>query len=305
MRRGLLGLALVAGFALVAAPALASTAAEPRFGPVSSGIYPGMATQTKDAFCTANFAFVDADADVYFGQSAHCARKAQKEVPMPNGCTFGSLPLGTKVALADSGVQGTMVYSSWLAMQKAKETDVFACTDNDFALIKVPRWARNQVNPSIPLFGGPTGLNTTGTQPGDAVVGYGNSPSREDLEDVKPKQSVSVGTVNEGWRHLIYSVTPGIPGDSGGPYLDAEGRALGSLSVLVLNPAPASNAITDIHRALEYAKKHSGIKGLRLAKGTETFQGPSVASPLLNQAPTPPATIAPPRSAVARRGRRR
>ena len=137
--------------------------------------------------------------------------------------------------------------------------------------------------------------NTQGTHPGDTVIGYGNSPTRQDISDLKPKQSVSIGTVSDGWSHLIYSANPGIPGDSGGPYLDAQGRALGSLSRMVLGPSPAANVITDIHKALEYAKKHSGIKGLRLALGTEKFQGSTVANPLLNQAPTltPPKAQAP------------
>lgn len=293
---GRLGLPLALGLVLVAAPARANDTRpdpSPRFGPVNAGIFPGVQSRTAKTFCTVNFVFTDAAANVYFGQSAHCARTAlKKEAAQPNGCTFGSKKLGTKVTFVDSRVTGRLVYSSWLAMQKVDEQDPHACIANDFALVEVPRYAHNQVNPTMPLFGGPTGLNTTGTQPGDTVLGYGNSPTRQDISDLKPKQSVSVGDAQGGWAHLIYSATPGIPGDSGGPYLDAEGRALGSLSTLVLGPAPAANSITDIHLALEYAKKHSGIKGLRLAKGTEKFNGPSVANPLLNQLPalTPPTT---------------
>lgn len=288
-----LGVPLALGLLLPAGPARADAGGtpEPRFGPVSSGIFPGVQTRTEKTFCTVNFVFTDARANVYFGQSAHCARTALvQEAAEPNGCTFGSRPLGTRVTFVDSRVTGTLAYSSWLAMQKVKETDRFACADNDFALVKVPRFAHKQVNPSMPLFGGPTGLNTTGTQAGDTVVGYGNSPTRQDLSDLKPKQSVSTGTVDDGWAHLLYSATPGIPGDSGGPYLDSQGRALGSLSRMVLGPSPAANSITDINRALAYARKHSGIKGLRLAQGTEKFNGPSVANPLLNQLPalTPP-----------------
>ncbi len=291
-RSGLLGLSMSLGLVLSAAPAHAGTAGaspQPRFGPVTSGIFPGVQSRTVNSMCTVNFVFTDAAANVYFGQSAHCARTAlKKEAAQPNGCTFGSKPLGTKVTFVDSRVRGTMVYSSWLAMQKVDETDAFACADNDFALVKIPRYAHNQVNPTMPLFGGPTGLNTEGTQPGDTVLGYGNSPTRQDLSDLKPKQSVSIGDAHDGWSHLIYSATPGIPGDSGGPYLDAQGRALGSLSTLVLGPAPLANSITDINKALAYAQKHSGIKGLRLAEGTEKFQGPTVANPTLNQVPTPP-----------------
>jgi hypothetical protein len=293
-RIGLLGVPLIAGLLLPPGTARAAGEPEPDFGPVSAGIFPGVQSRTDKTFCTVNFVFTDAKANVYFGQSAHCSRtELKEEAAQPNGCTFGSKPLGTRVTFVDSRVVGTLVYSSWLAMQRVGEKDLNACVDNDFALVKVPRFAHNQVNPSMPLFGGPTGLNTAGTQPGDTVVGYGNSPTRQDLSDLKPKQSVSVGTVDGGWAHLIYSATPGIPGDSGGPYLDADGRALGSLSRMVLGPSPAANSITDIAKALEYAQRHSGIKGLRLAKGTEKFNGPTVANPLLNQLPalTPPGTV--------------
>ncbi|MGQ0844488.1 MAG: serine protease [Sporichthyaceae bacterium] len=292
-----MGLPLMAALVL-AAPASAAAAKappKPRFGPLASGLYVGMQTNTDGAFCTANFVFVDAAANLYFGQSAHCARKEQKEVAQPTGCTFGSKPLGTPVKFPDSNVTGELAYSSWLTMQKVREKDMNACVDNDFALVKVPRFAHNQVNPTMPLFYGPSGLNTGGTTMGDTVVGFGNSPTRQGLSDVKPKQSVSVGTVQDGWAHLIYSATPGIPGDSGGPYLDAQGRALGSLSKMVLGPAPGANVITDINRALEYAKKHSGIEGLRLAKGTEKFRGAFVGNPLLGQVPTPPTGQATPR----------
>jgi hypothetical protein len=276
---------LAALAAILGAGAGAATAgARPDFGPPGSGIQPGVRTQTADTFCTANFVFYDAAGHIYLGQAAHCARQAlPKEAVQPNGCTFGSHPLGTPVKFGDAGVSGTLVYSSWLAMQRNGETDANACKDNDFALVEVPDYARDQVNPSMPLVGGPTGLNTTGTVFGDPVVGYGNSPTRQNLEDAKSKQTVAVGTIDGGWAHLIYPVNPGIPGDSGGPYLDPAGRALGSLATLVLFPAPASNNIVDIAHALDYARRFSGINGLDLAIGTEKFEGPSVLSPLLNQ----------------------
>jgi hypothetical protein len=274
----------------------AGAARPPHFGPDAAGIHPGVRTVTAGkTFCTANFVFYDAAGHFYLGQAAHCARvgTSDEKPGTGTGCTFASRPLGTPVTFEDSRVRGTLVYSSWSAMQGHHETDPSACKDNDFALVRVPDFARNQVNPSMPLFGGPTGLNYTGTKAGDTVLGYGNSPTRQDWDDVKPKQAVSAGDVDNGWAHLIYAHNPGIPGDSGGPYLDAAGRALGSLSTLVINPAPGSNSLTDLAKALAYAQRWSGIKGLRLATGTQKFAGPSIASPLANQ-------VMPPGGAVRR-----
>jgi hypothetical protein len=280
---------LAVGLALAPVPAAAADR-PPRFGPDAAGIHPGVRTVTAGkSFCTANFVFYDAAGHLYLGQAAHCARAAEDNhhASTDSGCTFTSRPLGTPVTFEDSRVRGKLVYSSWLTMQRHHETDRDACKDNDFALVRVPDYARNQVNPTMPLFGGPTGLNERGTKAGDTVLGYGNSPTRKDVDDVKPKQAVSAGDADHGWAHLIYAHNPGIPGDSGGPYIDAEGRALGSLSTLVVDPTPASNSLTDIAHALAYAQRWSGIKGLRLAIGTKKFQGASVAAPLANQVVPP------------------
>ena len=89
-----------------------------------------------------------------------------------NGCDTQSLPLGTKVtfneggSLVDEGTQvgtGTLAYSSWLTMQQVGETNADACAYNDLALVKVDAAYVDDVNPSIPFWGGPTGINTTGT----------------------------------------------------------------------------------------------------------------------------------------------
>jgi hypothetical protein len=66
-------------------------------------------------------------------------------------------------------------------------------------------------------------------------------------------------------------VTPGVPRDSGSAFLDADGKALGTLSTLGLAPLPASNNIGDISHELNYAKANSGISGLTLSLGTEPF----------------------------------
>jgi len=68
----------------------------------------------------------------------------------------------------------------------------------------------------------------------------------------------------------VYLLPPGVPGDSGGGFMDAQGRIVGVLVSLNSIP-PGSNGLSDLGRALAYAQKHSGLKGLQLVKGTETF----------------------------------
>jgi hypothetical protein len=231
-------------------------------------IHPGVVTLTKSAECTANFVYTAAG-HTFLGQAAHCSGTGQ--ATDTNGCTAKSLPLGTPVTILGSEVVGKLAYNSWLTMQSNGEKDENACAYNDLALIEIPDSALSKVNPSIPVFGGPTGLNTGGLQTGEAVESYGNSPLRQGIALLSPKTGTSIGDVGAGWSHSVYTLTPGIPGDSGSAFLDSSGRALGDLSTLSLAPTPLSNQVSDLAHELTYARAHSNLKDLRLVAGTESF----------------------------------
>jgi hypothetical protein len=265
--------ALAAAAALLAAGAQAvpASAAPPAWAPAAeASIHPGIMTDTAGGPCTANFVFTDAKGATYIGQAAHCA--LPESATDVNGCRSKSLPLGTGVGLGSSGVTGRMVYSSWLTMQERGEKDAAACANNDFALIRIPDEAVGEVNPSVPVFGGPTGVATGPLAYGDRVMTYGNSNLRGGIEAFSPQRGFAVGTGADGWYHLVYTVLPGVPGDSGSGFLDAQGRAFGDL--IDVNPfPPASNGVGDLSRQLAYARAHSGIAGLELVLGTERFTG--------------------------------
>jgi hypothetical protein len=241
-------------------------------------IHPGVQMYTEGAQCTANFVFTDGTGTTYVGYAAHCAGTGA--ATDTDGCDSGSLPLGTKVDFVEGGSlvsggtkvgSGTLAYSSWLTMQKLGETDPDTCAYNDLALVKVDAADVSKVNPSIPFWGGPVGINTTGTAPGDTVYSYGNSSLRGGITALSPKQGTSLGTEGNGWSHPVYTVTPGVPGDSGSAFLDAEGNALGVLSTLALAPLAGSNGVGDINHELTYAQQNSGLTGLTLVPGTEPF----------------------------------
>lgn len=262
-------LALAAACATVVLGGASSATAAPTWAPAGSAtVTPGVQTFTDGAQCTANFVFFDA-ADVYLGQAAHCSGTGG--ATETDGCDAGSLPLGTPVEVAGASRPGTLVYNSWLAMQARGETDPDTCQYNDFALIRLDPADHAKVNPSIPHWGGPTGTNTTGTSLLETVYSYGNSSLRGGLELLSPKQGVSLGTEAGGWNHPVYTVTPGIPGDSGSAFLDGSGRAVGVLSTLALAPLAGSNGVSDVHRALQYASR-SGGPVVTLATGTEAFR---------------------------------
>jgi hypothetical protein len=258
----------VAAVGFAPAPSAAAAPTTSWAPAASASIHPGIQTyDDKGAQCTANFVYTDRTGAVYIGQAAHCTSESGEL--SGSGCETPSSPLGSQVDLGNN-VKGTLAYSSWLAMQKAGEKSEDACLYNDFALIKVPASAKGMVNPSVPIFGGPTGINTAGLMTGDTVMGIGNSGLRGGAE--APLQGFSVTDDPSGWYHLVYVLPPGVPGDSGGGFMDADGRIVGVLVSLNSLP-PASNGLSDIGRALAYAQKHSGLKGLRLVQGTESFTG--------------------------------
>lgn len=288
-RRATGALAVLSGAALATAMIAASpasarpakTSVPAAWAPAATAaIHPGTMMYTEGAQCTANFVYTDSAANVYVGYAAHCAGLGT--ATDTNGCTSPSLPLGTKVtfndggSLVDEGTQvgsGTLVYSSWLTEKKLGTTDANTCAYNDLALVKVDAADAGKVNPSIPFWGGPTGIDTDGTAAGDRVYTYGNSSLRAGVSALSPHTGISLGddAADGGWSHPLYTVSPGIPGDSGSAFMSADGKAIGVLSTLGLAPLPASNNIGDIAKELAFAQANSGIAGLQLVNGTEPF----------------------------------
>ena len=242
-----------------------------------AAVHPGVVTETGGSgTCTANFVFTAGDR-VLLGQAAHCAGTGA--ATETDGCGSGTAPLGTEVTIHGSDGRdrtGTMVYSSWVAMRDAAERDPAACAYNDFALVEVDPADAGDVNPSVPFFGGPTGLHTGGLPAGTPLLTYGDSTIRMGVEALRPKAGTSAGPVGGGFGHQVYTATPGIPGDSGSGYLTADGRAVGVLSTLNLVPLPVSNGMTDLARAMRYAADH-GFADLELEPGTEPFAPDRVA----------------------------
>jgi len=240
-------------------------------------ITPGVQMYTAGAQCTANFVFTDARGRVYVGYAAHCAGLG--EATDTDGCEAGSLPLGTPVRFARGGTlagsgetlgRGRLAYSSWLTMGRRGTTAANPCAANDFALVRVGVTHERKVNPSVPFFGGPVGRGAVPAA-GARVVTYGSSSARP-TDLLSPKTGLSLGATYGGWGFDAYTLTPGIPGDSGSGLLDARGRAVGTLSTVALAPLPASNGVGSLARELDFARRTSGIAGLRLVPGTEPFR---------------------------------
>jgi hypothetical protein len=228
-------------------------------------VHPGVQVFTEGAQCTANFVF-QGSGGVYLGQAAHCSGTGG--ATETDGCTSGSLPIGTPVEVTGASRPGTLAYNSWLAMQASGESDPDTCAFNDFALIRIDPADVVRVNPSVPGFGGPTGVGSV-AGPGSTVYSYGNSSLRAGVTKLSPKQGVLVQNEGNGWSHNVVTLTPGVPGDSGSGFLNDSGGAVGVLSTLQLAPLAGSNGVGDLAKELAYMRSRSSLSDVQLVPGTQ------------------------------------
>lgn len=266
MNRGKLAVPVIV---LAVSVALVVPAASWAWAPAKSAtVHPGVQVFTAGAQCTSNFVFQEGSS-VYLGQAAHCSGTGgQTET---DGCSSGSLPLGTPVEVKGASKPGTLAYNSWLTMQADGEADPNTCAYNDLALIKLDSADVGSVNPSVPGFGGPTGVGTVGNL-GSTAYSYGNSELRGGITKLSPKQGIVVQNEGGGWSHIVITLTPGIPGDSGSGFLNGSGQAFGVLSTLQLAPLAGTNGVGDLGMELAYLRSHSPFTGLQLVPGTEPFK---------------------------------
>ncbi|MCU1661238.1 MAG: hypothetical protein JWR58_1303 [Pseudonocardia sp.] len=268
--------ALVAAAVLaVAGPASAATAAPAVPGQSSSAeaIAPGILMlspvgQGGANACTASFVF-KSGGTTYLGYAAHCAGTGPPTGL--SGCRETTLPLGSTV-LIDRGngasSSGRLAYSSWATMQQRGETDQSLCLLNDFALVALDGADAGAVDPSVPMLGGPTALDTDGLRSGEPVFSY-----QPNNGGIVVKEGKAVSDSGGGRSHRVNTTPPGRPGDSGSGYLDGNGRAFGVLSTQFLD-GTGTNGLTDLAMALTYANQYGGIGRVALVPGTKRFAPP-------------------------------
>jgi hypothetical protein len=233
---------------LVAADAPSASAA-PTWAPAATApIHPGVQTFTAGAQCTANFVFSDASNTVYIGQAAHCSGTGGNTAT--NGCTSGSLPIGTQVQVTGASQPGVMVYNSWLTMQGLGEADANTCQFNDLALIRLNPADFGKVNPSIPFWGGPNGIDGNGTVQGENVYSYGNSELRGGVSQLSPKQASASVTAAAAGATTCTPRRPGSPATWGARSSTRPARRWACSAPFRSRPSPARTAsVTSVARS--------------------------------------------------------
>lgn len=230
-------------------------------------IGPGTQMVTAGRVCTANFVFRDGTNRVFVGYAASCATRTA--VTGANTCSARSLPAGTTVRFADRGRTvgyGELRYSSLRAMRRAGVTDAATCAANDFALVLVRGAARRKVVPTMPYWGGPSGL---GSLPSVGTTVFGLSRASTAARMLPRAGAVTVG----GVRSITVSTPlPSTRAARGSGFLDGAGRAVG---ILTTSTASGENTVVSLARAVSYARSH-GVTGLRVVRGRDAFTGSAI-----------------------------
>ena len=233
----------------------------------SRRIEPGTQMITAGRACTANFVFRDPRHRVFVGYAASCATRTA--AIGGNACTARPLPLGARVRFADNGRTvgyGELRYSSLRALRRAGVTDSATCAANDFALVEVRGTARRRVDPTVPYWGGPSGLGAL-PQVGTTVFGLARpTPGGRTLPRAGSVTSSGAGTVT------VTTPLSSTRAARGSGFLDAAGRAVG---ILTASKASGENTVVSLAAVVAYARAH-GVAGLRVAHGHDAFTGSAV-----------------------------
>jgi hypothetical protein len=254
----------VLGALLAAVTVLAPTG--PATAASSGRLGPGTQLVTAGHLCAANFVFRDARHRVFLGYAASCATRTG--AGSADVTCARSLPLGTRVRLADRGRtvgHGVLRYSSFRTLHRAGLADAATCAANDFALVEVRGDLRRRVSPSVPYWGGPTGL---GALPGATAYVFGLArPTAGARTLPRAGQVTSAGASTASVTTLL----PSTGAARGSGFLDGAGRAVG---VLTRSTLTGDNTVVSLATAVGFARGH-GVPGLRVVRGG-AFSGAAV-----------------------------
>lgn len=195
---------------LIDVPDVTSIDAAAPFGLGSCpGVRPGAIVVTDTGVCSLNFLFTDAEENRYMGTAGHCILATSPLGGQDNG-EFSFAP-GDGPEARD--VEGNRIGDFVYAVQQDPK---------DFALILLDDDV--DASPQVCSFGGPTGINDE--QPGllepTLLSNYGNPLGLG--TGITAKTFVALGMPS---ADHVFATGAVLPGDSGGPVLDEEGRAVG------------------------------------------------------------------------------
>lgn len=244
--------------------------------PNDQQIRPGVEIVAAGSACTSNFLYRANDVTVFIGVAAHCFSPDSNDDSV-SPCEARNENIGfNQVDIENASQPGTLMYSSWRAMQdNGVPAGDALCDVNDFALVQIHPDDLDNIHPSAFVVGGPTALYTGLADVGDRVFSYGQSSLHFGVGDLEEKQGQISDITGGDWIYQITSDNPGLPGDSGSAVIHEDGRALGVLSTVGVRiglGSTVNNGVVNLEKALNYAKSGGFIPASTVLLTADTFE---------------------------------
>ncbi len=204
------------------------------------GVRPGARVQTDNGSCTLNFLFRGSDGERYMGTAGHCILST---LPISQNIGEQSFAAGEGPEARDG--DGNRIGEFTYAIQdNARDFGLVRLDDNVVA------------SPQVAQFGGPTGVNDELTTGPTTLSLFGNplgigGPLASGRTLLAPGGLPDPDTVG--------AIGVALPGDSGGPVLDEQGRAVEVLVSVELGlstiSSPGPIGITRLTRQVDQAER--------------------------------------------------
>jgi hypothetical protein len=176
--------------------------------------------------CTANFVWAAGSAR-YLGAAGHCFIPEGTTATHGPGADFN--PSGVVVSVCVSScsfggetgftLTGNLVQLGTVAY--ARQTAASGDIGNDFGVVAIPAALASMIRPSMPVFGGPTTVDTIAT--GEPVCHYGNGVIVGEAFVTMARVGVGGGSTADSWSGALAAA----PGDSGSAVVTCDANANG------------------------------------------------------------------------------
>lgn len=246
----------------------ATTAADRHWAPPAKAtVHPGVTVTIAGVKCVAGF-IVKQRHRVFLTLPASCSGVSDGQ-PV-DGCVSAQVPVGLKVPIEGARHRGTIAYSSFTEMQLSGERRINRCTNNSLTLIRIDRRDVKRTNPSLPVLGGPTGLQPDATAaPGQLTV----------LLSGAATTAQATSTTAGGWAHGLVIDGQADNLSVGSPVVDPDGKAVGMVTVVPFHGLAGESTVSDLARELRALRRTPGFHHVHLVKGTQDFRTASLPLP--------------------------
>jgi len=138
---------------------------------------------------------------------------------------------------------------------------------HDFDIVEIPEGPCDAVDPSLPQFGGPTGVEDGAVPEGETVRQYGAGVGNGEVFPTMASRGVSEG--NLGFENRWYAGIRATPGDSGSPLEEYQPPAGTDAAGVLTHLSAFGTAGTTIPRCIEMPKEDGFDLDLEVVRGDE------------------------------------